>query len=138
MKREATGSLADLYRYGLLVKDEVIAPRPKKYVAVEATIGENGVIWYKGKVYAYPSSAGTAVTRKSNNGWDFWHVFRDKGAGDYVDTSALQRFALVRDLSNNQLEFLREMFPDTHIDVSHIKMVSLDELRNRLPQGFAR
>lgn len=65
-------------------------------------------------------------------------MFRDKGAGDYVDTSALQRFALVRDLSNNQLEFLREMFPDTHIDVSHIKMASLDELRNRLPQGFAR
>ena len=138
MKREDTGSLADLYRYGLLVKDEVIVPRSKKYADAEATIGENGVIWYKGKVYAYPSQAGRAVTRKSSNGWDFWHVFRDKGTGDYVDTSALQRFALVMDWDNNQLEFLREMFPDTHIDVSHIKLVSLDELRNRLPQGFAR
>ena len=133
MKRDDRGGLADLYRCGLLHKGEILVPRSKKYAAAEATIGENGVIWYNSSAYTYPSPAGMAVTGKSNNGWDFWHVFRDKQTGKHVPASLMQRHALLEGYSENMLEFLRDKMG---VDVRNIEMVSLDELRNRLPQGF--
>lgn len=133
MKRDDRGSLADLYRCELLHKGEILVPRSKKYAAAEATVGENGVIWYNSSAYTYPSPAGTAVTGKSNNGWDFWHVFRDKQTGKHVPVSLMQRHALLEGYSENMLGFLRDKMG---VDVRNIEMVSLDELRNRLPQGF--
>ena len=142
MKRDATGSLADLYRYDLLCYGEPLVPKSKKYSNAEAEIGDNGVIWYNGVAYSSPSPAGSAVTGSSCPGWDFWHVFRDKRTGEYRPTGVLERFCLIHGfetLPDSWTVAMKALDPTIGdvTDVSDIEMVSLDELRNKLPQGFS-
>ena len=132
MKRNATGSLTDLYRHDLIHYGEVLVPMSKKYSDANAKIGENGVIWYDGMAYSSPSPAGSAVTGKNCNGWDFWHVFRDSQTGEYRSTNGIERYAVIHGLKSDGW-VLKEL----KVDISNVEMVSLNELRNKLPQGFA-
>ena len=141
MKRNATGSLTDLYRHGLLIKDEVLVPKSQKYWDAQATVGENGVIWYGGRAYSSPSPAGKEVTGTNCNGWDFWHVFRDGRTGKYRPTKGIERFALIHGLEgggNFLRDLLKKLQVDEEVDVSNVEMISLDALRNKLSQGFTR
>lgn len=56
---------------------------------VKARIRKNGLIRYKNKDYRSPSLAGSAVVKRSCNGWTFWRY--ERAPGDWVPLDELRR-----------------------------------------------
>ena len=56
---------------------------------VKARIRKNGLIRYKNKDYRSPSLAGSAVVKRSCNGWTFWKY--ERAPGDWVFLDQLRR-----------------------------------------------
>lgn len=55
---------------------------------VKARIRRNGLIRYKNKDYGSPSFAGSAVVKRSCNGWTFWKY--ERAPGDWVPLDELR------------------------------------------------
>ena len=56
---------------------------------VKARIRRNGLIRYKNKDYRSPSLAGSAVVKRSCNGWTFWKY--ERAPGDWVPLNEMRR-----------------------------------------------
>ena len=56
---------------------------------VKARIRRNGMVRYKNRDYRSPSLAGSAVVRRSCNGWTFWKY--ERAPGDWVSLDELRR-----------------------------------------------
>lgn len=56
---------------------------------VKARIRRNGMIRYKNKDYRSPSLAGSAVVKRSCNGWTFWKY--ERAPGDWVPLDELRK-----------------------------------------------
>jgi hypothetical protein len=56
---------------------------------VKARMRRNGLIRYKNKDYRSPSLAGSAVVKRSCNGWTFWKY--ERAPGDWVPLDALRK-----------------------------------------------
>ena len=56
---------------------------------IKARIRKNGMIRYKNKDYKSPSVAGSAVVKRSCNGWTFWKY--ERAPGDWVPLNELRR-----------------------------------------------
>ena len=101
-----------------------------------ASVNKNGVIRYSDKYYETPSAAAVAVTGRSTNGWDFWHVLRDGETWKYVRPIEERKHSL-----NDHLDMLNIYYciikdRKKLLNEYNIIAVSLEELRNKLPQGF--
>lgn len=56
---------------------------------IKARIRRNGLIRYKNKDYRSPSLAGSAVVKRSCNGWTFWKY--ERAPGDWVSLDELRQ-----------------------------------------------
>ena len=56
---------------------------------VKARIRKNGLIRYKNKDYRSPSLAGSAIVKRSCNGWTFWKY--ERAPGDWVPLNEMRR-----------------------------------------------
>lgn len=54
----------------------------------KARVRKDGRIRFKGKTYATPSAAGTAVRKRQTNGWYFWRF--ERAPGDWVRLKELR------------------------------------------------
>ena len=56
---------------------------------IRAHVRKDGTIWYNGKAYLSPSSAGKAVMKRRCNGWKFWYY--ERSPGDWVQLDEMRR-----------------------------------------------
>jgi hypothetical protein len=74
---QITVELADLIGAGYLDVGQALHSSPGKFGGVSGRVLSDGRIEVGDQVFDSPSSAGSSVTKRSTNGWDFWRLEAD-------------------------------------------------------------
>lgn len=72
-----TVEIADLIGAGYLAAGQALYSSPGKFGGVSGRVLSDGRIEVDGQVFDSPSSAGSFVSKRSTNGWDFWRLEPD-------------------------------------------------------------
>lgn len=75
--RHITVEIADLIGAGYLSAGQALYSSPGKSGGFSGRILSDGRIEVEGQLFDSPSSAGSFVSKRSTNGWDFWRLEPD-------------------------------------------------------------